>query len=96
MIPLLVHFWKAKGFGGKPPCPCCWQHAVQVAAGKQLTVEQCYEQLPADEIKRLQEEGKLGKTLCHGWLRTPYRLVGVASVELLMAYQYKCKGCPGE
>lgn len=96
MIPLLVHFWKAKGFGGKPPCPCCWQHLVQVAPDKQLTVQQCYEQLPPEEIKRLQAEGKLGKTHCHGWLRSPYRSVGVANVELLMAYQYKCKGCPGE
>ena len=68
---------------------------VQVAEDKQLSVEQCYEQLSAAEIKQLQADGKMGKTMCHGWLKTPYRAAGVAQPDLLMAFQYMCKGCPG-
>lgn len=95
-VPLLVAAWKAKNLpGGKPPCPLCWGHIVQLGDGKQLTVGQCYEQLPAAEVKKLQAEGKMGKTACHGWPRTPYRAAGIAKPELLMAYQYQCKGCPG-
>ncbi len=95
-VPLLVQAWKVKKIpGGKPPCPHCWDHTVQLGDGKQLTVGQCYEQLSAAEVKQLQDEGQLGKTVCHGWLRTPYRSAGIGRPELLMAYQYQCKGCPG-
>lgn len=95
-IPILKHAWQRMGMpGGKPPCPCCWEHKVTVGE-KQLTVGECYAQLSGPEIKQLQAEGKLGKTMCNGWLGTPYRKAGIAKPELCMAYQYKCQGCPGE
>ncbi|KAF6250667.1 hypothetical protein COO60DRAFT_1680229 [Scenedesmus sp. NREL 46B-D3] len=80
--------------GGKPPCPCCWQHQVEVAAGQQLTVQECYRQLDAEAILVLQNAGKLGRVRCHMWVDTPYRSVGVGPTELMQAYQYKCDGCP--
>lgn len=84
LIPTVKHVWQRKGLpGGKPPCLCCVQH-VQVAADS----SQCYEQLSAAEVKQLQAEGKLGKTTCHGWLRTPHRAAGVDQPDLLMAFQY--------
>ncbi|KAF6256116.1 hypothetical protein COO60DRAFT_1461828 [Scenedesmus sp. NREL 46B-D3] len=80
--------------GGKPPCPCCWQHQVEVAAGQQLTVQECYRQLDAEAILVLQNAGKLGRVRCHMWVDTPYRSVEVGPTELMQAYQYKCDGCP--
>jgi hypothetical protein len=95
LIPLLQQQWQKKGFGGKPPCPHCYEHAVQISEGRQLTVGQCHQQLPPQEVQQLRKDGKLGKVCCHGWLRTPYRAAGVGRPELLLAYQYRCQGCPG-
>ena len=82
--------------GWQAPCPCCWQHQVEVAAGQQLTVQECYSQLDAEAILFLQNAGKLGRVRCHMWVDTPYRSVEVGPTELMQAYQYKCDGCPGE
>lgn len=85
MHPVLKHVWKK--MRGKPPCPCCWDHEVQVTAEQQLTVEECYEQLSAPEIRQLQAAGKMGKVTCNGWLKSPFRKAGIAKPELLMAQQ---------
>jgi hypothetical protein len=107
-IPQLVQAWQQLGIPrGMPPCPACWQHEVQLDGGRQLTVQECYKQLPATQVKKLQQPEKdaagkvtkpptLGTLKPHGWLRTPYRAASLGKPELLMAHQYKCVDCPGE
>jgi hypothetical protein len=79
LIPQLCTAWQKLGIpGGMPPCPCCWQQQVEVAPGKQLTVQESYKQLDAAEIKRLQTAKQLGVVQRHGcprlfrWARWHY------------------------
>lgn len=95
-VPQLVAAWKRLGLPrGHPPCPHCWGHDVALDDGTSLTVEQCYKQLPAQQVSQMQKEKRIGTTRSHGWLRSPFRSAGLGQPELLMAYQYKCVDCPG-
>lgn len=98
LMPQLVAAFLTLGMPqGMPPCPHCWQHKVQLGGqpGRTLTVAECYAQLSAAQVSELQRDKQLGTTRVLGWLRTPYRSAGLGKPELLMAFQYKCAGCPG-
>jgi len=100
-IDFLRGFWPNPSgrdkVAGMPPCPRCWQHTVQVDNDSQLTVQQCYQQLPNAELANLRKQGKLGTVGPHGWpMKSFYRCGALGQPVLVKAFQYKCKRCPGE
>lgn len=100
-VSFLRTFWRnvsgKDNTAGMPPCPKCWQHTVQVADDRQLTVQQCYTHLTDEELVSLQSQGKLGTVGPHGWPhKSYYRCGALGQPVLVKAFQYKCKKCPGE